>query len=430
MADRSEIEPYRRDKQRQPRFEDKKYQRGASNEDRRSQEQRQHEISPNYDRKSQERQDYENRNYEAGDYPPSILKRRDINYDRDYRYGSKDSRPRDYGNYNNPRNYSRSPPKEDWRSRESDSSPAGYDDYRKSSVSPLRPKEDSPHIASPREWAPFVQIDDPVERKSLIAQLDDLKHRLHYDYTKDNAEINELRKNKENEIRDILQKKDALVEESHHRIQNLKREIEEEERKAERIREENILMQKNHSVRVSELQNQIEASQGRLDQIKREHEEAVRNQIRQQDEEKKALREDYERLIEQVRKEYQATREELKDILNDRNNQVDQAKNKLNDLKKYYADEMETLKKEVDYLQESIQTSKKLNEKQNQEFEIARKTNKNLQKENYSLQKEISNLEKQASKYEGENEDLRNKIMRLDKLVYGKTKSPFKKFYN
>lgn len=86
--------------------------------------------------------------------------------------------------------------------------------------------------------------------------------------------------------------------------------------------------------------------------------------------------------------------------------------------------------KEVDYLQESIQTSKKLNEKQNQEFDIARKTNKNLQKENYSLQKEISNLEKQASKYEGENEDLRNKIMRLDKLVYGKTKSPFKKFYN
>lgn len=124
----------------------------------------------------------------------------------------------------------------------------------------------------------------------------------------------------------------------------LNKEIEEEERRAEKIREENMLMQKNHSVRVSELQNQIETSQNRLDQIKREHEEAVRTQIRQQDEEKKALREDYERLIEQVRKEYQATREELKDILNDRNGQVEQAKVKLNDLKKYYADEMETLK--------------------------------------------------------------------------------------
>jgi uncharacterized protein YlxW (UPF0749 family) len=83
----------------------------------------------------------------------------------------------------------------------------------------------------------------------------------------------------------------------------------------------------------------------------------------------------------------------------------------------------------VDYLQDSIQSSKRLNEKQNQEFEIARKTNKNLQKENYGLQKEISNLEKQATKYDVENEDLRAKIMRLDKLVYGKTKSPYKKFY-
>lgn len=222
MNERSEIEPYRRDKFRQPRFADKQFSRGSSVEDRNSQEQRPAEISPNYDRRSQERQDYEHRNYEGGEYPPSILKRRDQNYDRDYRYGSKDGRPRDYGSYNNPRNYSRSPPKEDWRSRESDSSPTGYGDYKKSPISPLRPKGDSPHIASPRDRVPFVQIEDPVERRSLIAQLDDLKHRLHYDYTKDNVEISELRKNKENEIRDILHKKDALVEESHHRIQTLK----------------------------------------------------------------------------------------------------------------------------------------------------------------------------------------------------------------
>lgn len=116
--------------------------------------------------------------------------------------------------------------------------------------------------------------------------------------------------------------------------------------------------------------------------------------------------------------------------MNDRNDQVEQAKVKLSDLKKYYADEMESLKKEVDYLQESIQTSKNLNEKQNEEFEVARKTNKNLQTENYNLQKEIGTMEKQAGKYAAENKELKSKIMRLDKLVYGKSKSAFKKFYN
>lgn len=239
----------------------------------------------------------------------------------------------------------------------------------------------------------------------------------------------QIRTNKETEIKDILSKKDALVEESHYRIHWLKKEIEEEEHKAERIREENVLMQKNHTNKVAELQCQIESSQHRLSQVKREHEDAVRGQIHQQDDEKKLLREDYEKLIDQVRHEYQATRDELKDILNDRNTQVDEAKIKLADLKKYYSDEMENLKKEVDYLQESIQNSKKLNEKQNQEFEIARKTNKDLQNESHNLQKEITKLTKDGEKYEIENEGLRSKIMRLDKLIYGKSKSPFKKFY-
>lgn len=319
--------------------------------------------------------------------------------------------------------HSRSPPRGGYRSDHSHS-PRHHPGH-KSQTSPLRELSNSPPRAPP-----FVPIDDPVERRSLLVQLDELKHRLHHNYAENNNEINEVRRHKETEIKQILAKKDALVEESHFRIQCLKKEIEEEERKAERIREENILMQKNHSHRVGELQGQIEDSQMRLDQVKREHEDSVRRQIQQQDEEKRVLREDYEKLIDQVRQEYQATREELKDILNDRNNMVEEAKVKLSDLKKYYADEMENLKKEVDYLQESIQTSKKLNEKQNQEFEIARKTNKNLQHENYNLQKEITKLTKDSEKYSLENESLRSKIMRLDKLVYGKTKSPFKKFYN
>lgn len=240
---------------------------------------------------------------------------------------------------------SRSPQQNNWRPKGSYSPVRGNSHTRKSPISPLRNKENcSPQRASPGLHTNFVPVDDPMERRSLLAQLDELKQRLHYDYTKDNQEVQNLRREKEIEIHDILAKKDALVEESHTRIHTLKREIEKEEDRANMIREENALMQKNHAMRISELQNQIESSQNRLEQVKHEHEDAIRNQIRQQDEEKKALREDYERLIEQVRQEYQATREELKDILNDRNDQVEQAKVKLGDLKRYYADEIENLK--------------------------------------------------------------------------------------
>lgn len=418
MADHSEIEPYRRDNPHQTDYRsyaNREYSRGSSNDN----------------RQSQEKYAREDRKFEDQQQPASILRRSQGGYEKEYRASRDEYAPRHYGHSSIPRSDSRSPPKEAWRSNGSQYSPNMPQTHYRKSSSPLRNKENcSPRCASPIHLAQQFPVEDPMERRSLISQLDELKQRLHYDYTKDNQEINEIRREKENEMHHILSKKDALVEESHMRIQALKREIEEEERKAERIRDDNAIMQKSHTMRVVELQNQIENSQNRLEQVKREHEEAVRGQIRQQDDEKKALREDYERLIEQVRQEYQATREELKDILNDRNEQVDQAKNKLGELKQFYAEEMDNLKKEVEYLQDSIQTSKRLNEKQNQEFEIAKKTNKELQKENYSLQKEISSLEKQAKKYEIDNEGLRHKIMRLDKLVYGKSKSPYKKFYN
>lgn len=304
------------------------------------------------DRNSQDRyrQDSDNK-------PASIVKR-SIEYEREYSNDRQEYMRKHYPNdlY---RSSSRSPPRENWRRASNSPQHNDHSQTRKSSSSPLRNKENmSPHIASPVSGGVYLPVDDPVERRSLMVQLDELKQRLHYDYSKNADEVQQLRLEKDLELNDIMSRKDALVEESHMRIHALKREIEDEERKAERIREENVIMQKNHSMRVSELQNQIEGSQQRLEQVKRDHEDAIRDQIRQQDDEKRALREDYEKLIEQVRQEYQATREELKDILNDRNDLVEQAKVKLSDLKQHYADEIDNLKKEVEYLQDSIQTSK------------------------------------------------------------------------
>lgn len=427
MADPSLIEPYMRDVADYRRSHSRDHHsgsRGNSGENRHLYNLRDSDHSPLYNRGSQERHLDDDRKYDYLDNPSSILKRKDYEYDHQYREGY---RGRDYSNerHNVHASHSRSPRREDISPR--------YLPHHKSPASPLRGRSASPLGASPPHPPPpreFIPIDDPVERRSLLAQLDELKSKLHHNYGDNTKEVEDIKICKETEIKDVLAKKDALVEESHHRIQCLKKEIEDEERKAEQIKQENLSMQQNHSNRVNELQGQIEQSQIRLDQIKHEHEESVRDQIRQQDEEKRILRDDYEKLIDQVRKEYQSTREELKDILNDRNTLVEEAKTKLADLKQYYADEMDNLKKEVDHLQDSIQTSKKLNDKQNQEFDIARKTNKNLQNENYNLQKEITKLTKDAEKYEIENETLRSKIMRLDKLVYGKGKSPFKKFYN
>jgi hypothetical protein len=116
-----------------------------------------------------------------------------------------------------------------------------YDFINEAPRSPLMEKQDN--ISN---HSPVHHLNEGEDRKSLIAQLDELKHKLHYNYQQNHEEVDNMMfgKDKDEEIKQILTHKDALVEESRMKIQKLKRDIEEEEKKAERIREENILMQK------------------------------------------------------------------------------------------------------------------------------------------------------------------------------------------
>ena len=76
-----------------------------------------------------------------------------------------------------------------------------------------------------------------------------------------------------------------------------------------------------------------------------------------------------------------------------------------------------------------VVSTEQMNKDQKQEMEIAEKTFSNMENESEQLEKELAQIERKGKKSHKENEELRGKIMKLDKLVYGKTKSPYKKFY-
>ena len=130
-----------------------------------------------------------------------------------------------------------------------------------------------------------------------------------------------------------------------------------------------------------------------------------------------------------IRDEYNKTRDELKQILQIWEKQIQESSDELSNLKQHYSEEMESLKHEVISLQSSIKSSKSLYEQQLQEYETAQRTNQSLHSEQQQLESELSDIEKRGMRATKENEDLWEKIMKLDKLVYGKTKSPYKKFY-
>lgn len=63
------------------------------------------------------------------------------------------------------------------------------------------------------------------------------------------------------------------------------------------------------------------------------------------------------------------------------------------------------------------------------EYENAWQTNESLINEQNQIETELEDIEKWGKRAKKENEELWVKIMKLDKLVYGKAKSPYKKFY-
>lgn len=249
MADHGTIEPY--NKEGSANKKEEKKERETSPNDENVENRKETGKYPSrdysgYNKWTQERRyqgQFENRGYPQHTYnKPSNLP------DRHYR---EEYRGRDYGYTHSHASHSISPVRESWHHEvvvETSPREPYYNPH--GPTSPLRSLSNSPHKPPVIMTHQFVHMDDPVERKSLLAQLDDLKHKLHHNYAENNMEINRLRGEKEHEIKDILAKKDSLVEESHYRIHCLKQQIEEEERKAERIREENMVMQKSHAIKV------------------------------------------------------------------------------------------------------------------------------------------------------------------------------------
>lgn len=212
MSDHRQIEPYSRDvrtKYRDHSQEHYSHSRGTSHENRKQYEGQSPNTGSGYRPQSFERHHEENHKYREQAYP-SAIGRREV-YESD-RHRGEGFREHDYRPHQIHGSSSRSPIREEWRSGRAHHSPS----------SPLRGGSSSPHRVSPGHHhhhpPPFVPMDDPVERQSLLAELDDLKQKMHHKYIANSDEVNGYRANKENEIKEILAKKDALVEESHHRI--------------------------------------------------------------------------------------------------------------------------------------------------------------------------------------------------------------------
>jgi predicted nucleic acid-binding Zn-ribbon protein len=71
-----------------------------------------------------------------------------------------------------------------------------------------------------------------------------------------------------------------------------------------------------------------------------------------------------------------------------------------------------------------------LNEEQTREYSKAKQLSESLKNEQRDLERELTALDKKGAKAHRDNQELRSKIMKLDQLIYGKTKSPFKRLYS
>lgn len=209
----------------------------------------------------------------------------------------------------------------------------------------------------------------------------------------------------------------------------LQTEINTEKYRTLKLQEENHTMQKDHNQRIYEMSKKIDSGEGQLEQMKRDHEMRMQEQRNRHETERQQVKQNYEEKLVSIRADYQATREDLKRLLAEKEGEIRERQGELSDLKGSYSTEIEGLREDITTLQEGIGQSKSLQEQQEHQYSQAVEGNLQLQREQNGIEDELRDLEKMGKSTSKENKKLRDQIKKLDQLVYGKSKSPYKKFY-
>ncbi|CDW78141.1 UNKNOWN [Stylonychia lemnae] len=216
------------------------------------------------------------------------------------------------------------------------------------------------------------------------------------------------------------------LREKDHQIQSLVIEINDLKSQINRITIGNKTMEKEmkensslNSQQLIQFQQQIEHYQVLIDKQKVEHQHQIRLVSDKLEQDKQNLKRDYENLINTIKTEYQQQKNEVREQLRRVELDLEHKKQDYIDLKQEFEQRIENLCKEMDRLTKQLENDQKGHSTVLAERIKVEQINKEIDKENRILNNEIQHLEDEVQRTKQENIDLKKKVKKMEKMVYG-----------
>ena len=141
------------------------------------------------------------------------------------------------------------------------------------------------------------------------------------------------------------------------------------------------------------------------------------------DTEKEDIRNDYESLIRSLREEQLEAKKHLHSIIEDKSSEISQLKNEILKIRSELTREITEISTENRRLAENLSGSKKLADMSFKDNKILVSQKEDVNKENKILKREIELIEGEHKKVLHKSTDLKKRLVKMDKIVYGHSKN-------
>lgn len=256
--------------------------------------------------------------------------------------------------------------------------------------------------------------------EALKAQVTSLRQQLEVNKQLHDQDDVRKRKDFDDALRSALGDKEKLLFDLQHRTEDLMKALSSQEKHNLELREELAASKAIHEEATSQANAHIEDLQRELEAVRTLSLLPAEQEIEKLKADKKAIREDFERIIQAIKKDNQEAVLDLGKKLDAKNSLISHLETEVNEVRRHMAMRSQETERDTAQLQEVIRGLKQALWQRDEEVKRLRKSREESSKEARLLEKETSLLEHELARMRKDNDDLRGHGVRMERLVYGK----------
>jgi chromosome segregation ATPase len=256
--------------------------------------------------------------------------------------------------------------------------------------------------------------------ESLKKQLEALKQQADFNAQTQLRETNALRESFEINLQGRSQEQDGVERSLTQQLSAVQGRLEETRAKNSRLKQDDLDERLRHEEDISSLHAKVRGLLQEKERLQTKVIDAGRLEIERLEQYQGQLKEQHAEAIRSLREDFEGTMEAVRLQIEERQRQIKRTEKQLNQGRREHILKSETTEREVQTMQSKLQEMREVIEDREQELEKVQAQHVEAVKEGMIFKKEAALLANEVKRIRGENRDITEEVLKLERLVYGK----------